>query len=291
MLGNRLALLTRLLACAALLGGQIVGGTIASAQGAPFSSSVWLPGPNSAGTSESFTSAIDGPAPGKPSQFSGWIVDTSAQGWSGIDDVQVWNGPMDAGGRLLAHPVFQKDRPDVAAALNNPYWAASGFSTDLSGGASIVYLYAHTPGKGWWYQQVFTPQASARAQSRPTLNIETPNSLATVHANSAYLVSGFAFDPSAQSNQGVGIDRVQVYLNGDRASGIYVGDATLGVFDKYALARGTQFANAGWQMSFQPNSWMDTQTDNHLVPLTVYARSSVTGLETQMQTTIVVTVP
>jgi hypothetical protein len=283
--------LTRLLASAALLGGLFVGALGASAQGAPLGSSVWLPGPDSAGTAESFSSAIDGPAPGKPSQFSGWIVDTSAQGWSGIDDVQVWNGPMDAGGRLLAHPVFQQDRPDVAAALNNPYWAACGFSADLGVGVSIVYLYAHTPGKGWWYQQVFTPQASARAQSRPTLNIETPTSLATVHSNAAYRVSGYAFDPNARADQGVGIDRVQVYLNGDRASGIYVGDATLGNFDKFASARGTQFANAGWQMSFQPNSWMDTPTDNHLVPLTVYARSSVTGLETQMQTTIVITVP
>ena len=289
-----MGLLTRVLVCAAVLGGQLVGAieaSEASAQAAPFSSSIWLPGPNSAGTSEAFSSAIDGPAPGNPAQLSGWIVDTSAQGWSGIDDVQLWNGPMDAGGRLLAHPVFQQNRPDVAAALNNPYWAASGFSTNLTGGATIVYLYAHTPGKGWWYQQVITPQASAQSQTRPTLNIETPTPLATVHSNQPYVVSGFAFDPNARGDQGVGIDRVQVYLNGDRGSGVYIGDATLGSFDKFAVASGTQFANAGWQMMFQPNSWIDTQTDNHLVQLTVYARSSVTGLETQMQTTIVVTVP
>ena len=290
MQGHHFGLWSRALACAALVCAALVGTLDAAAQTAPFNSSVWLAGQGASGQA-TLSSAIDGPASANPSQLSGWIVDTTAQGWSGIDDVQVWTGPMDAGGRLLAHPQFQLSRPDVAAALNNPYWAASGFSTTLSSGASIVYLYAHTPDKGWWYQQVFTPQASSMSTVPPTLNIETPTSLATVHSNAPYLVSGFAFDPNARPDQGAGIDRVQVFLNGDRASGIYVGDAKLGIHDTYAVTKGAQFANAGWQLQFQPNSWMDTQTDNHLTHLTVYARSSATGQETQVQTTIIITVP
>ena len=290
MQGHRFGLWSRGLACAAFICGQLLGTLDAAAQTAPFTSSVWIAGQGASGQS-TLSSAIDGPAPGNPSQLSGWLVDTTAQGWSGIDDVQVWNGPMDAGGRLLAHPLFQQNRPDVATALNNPFWAASGFSTNLSGGGTIVYLYAHTPDKGWWYQQVFMPQAASLGATQPRLNIETPTSLATVHSNAPYMVSGFAFDPHARPDQGTGIDRVQVYLNGDRGSGIYVGDATLGSFDKYAVTSGAQFANAGWQLQFQPNSWMDIQTDNQLLPLTVYARSSVTGLEAQLHTTIIISVP
>lgn len=39
---------------------------------------------------------------------------------------------MDAGGQLLAHPIIQQNRPDVAAIPGNAYWAASGFSGSLS---------------------------------------------------------------------------------------------------------------------------------------------------------------
>src|SRR5215471_157479 len=149
MQGHSFELWSRALACAALLCGLLVGTLDAAAQTAPFNSSVWIAGQGASGQA-TLSSAIDGLAPGNPTQLSGWIVDTTAQGWSGIDDVQVWTGPMDAGGRLLAHPQFQLNRPDVAAALNNPFWAASGFSTNLSNAGPIVYLYAHTPDKGWW---------------------------------------------------------------------------------------------------------------------------------------------
>src|SRR5438067_6059607 len=59
---------------------------------------------------------------------SGWFVDRTAQGWAGVDDVEVFLGTMGNGGRLLAHAFFQQDRPDVAAALGNAYWSASGWS-------------------------------------------------------------------------------------------------------------------------------------------------------------------
>jgi len=72
-----------------------------------------------------------------------------AQGWSGIDDIQIFGGLMGAGGQQVAHPQFQVNRPDVAAALNNPYWAASGWTTNIPSSAygpgSVLYVYAHTP--------------------------------------------------------------------------------------------------------------------------------------------------
>ncbi|MBV9174191.1 MAG: hypothetical protein JOZ81_29355 [Chloroflexi bacterium] len=256
------------------------------------SPSTWLPGPDASGAA-TFSGTVDQPSSPTSHQISGWVVDTTAQGWSGIDDVRIWDGLMQAGGREIAHAVFQLDRPDVAAALNNPFWAASGFSASLGTASFVtdatVYVYAHTPSKGWWYLQVTATPANIQVNPGPMLNIETPTPLATVHANSPYIARGFAFDPASTS--GPGVDRVQLYLNGDKSSGIYIGDATLGAADKFAANRGPQFGNAGWQLTFQPNSWLQNINDNQLVQLTVYAHSSLTGAETQATTTIVVSVP
>src|SRR5262249_61558355 len=65
---------------------------------------------------------------------------------------------MDGGGSMLARASVAQTRPDVAAALGNPYWAASGFGAFVGGGAvpaggQTLSVYAHT-GKGWWFQQV-----------------------------------------------------------------------------------------------------------------------------------------
>jgi hypothetical protein len=248
----------------------------------------WLAGPDGSGPTPSGT--VDQPK--DSTHLTGWVVDTSAQGWSGIDDVQVWNGPMNLGGQQIGHATIQLDRPDVAAALGNPYWSASGFSVTLPAntlGSTSVYVYAHTPAKGWWYQQVLSTASVVLPAAGPRLEVEVPTPLATVNSNAPYVARGFAFDPTAQ--QGTGIDRVQLYLNGDRTSGIYIGDAALGSYDKYAAATNPQFANAGWQLTFQPNSWLPNITDDQFVKLTVYAHSSVTGAEQQSQTTIVVSIP
>lgn len=227
--------------------------------------------------------------------FTGWVVDTTAQGWTGIDDVQIFNGLMDGGGRMVAHAALQLDRQDVASALNNPYWAASGWSATIPNGATgvgaVLYVYAHTPSKGWWYEQAILNVPFAGSQPAPRLDVALPTPLATVHDKSPYTMRGSAYDPLAGPGQGSGVDRVQVYLNGDRQTGIYIGDAQLGIPDTFAAHAGPQFANAGWQLTFQTSSWLNTQTDNSLTPMTIYARSSVTGEEANVQTTIVISVP
>ena len=52
---------------------------------------------------------------------------------------------MSAGGHLISHASIQLSRPDVAAALNNPYWSASGFSAPVSVTGLTLYVYIHTP--------------------------------------------------------------------------------------------------------------------------------------------------
>jgi hypothetical protein len=235
---------------------------------------------------------VDQPQSVTSAQLSGWVVDTTAQGWSGIDAVQVWNGPMDSGGQQISTAVIQLNRPDVAASLGNPYFASSGFSATVPantlGSGNILYIYAHTPDKGWWYSQVFST-GSAAFIGGPRLDVETPTPLATVHSNAAYTIRGTAYDPLADPSKSTGVDRVQVYLNGDRKSGIYIGDATLGLYDKFSQQAGQD--NAGFQLSFQPNSWMSSITDNQITQLTIYAHSSVTGNESNVQRSIIISVP
>ena len=263
----------------------------ASAQQVTLSASTWLAGPGASGL-PTLSGTVDQPT--SSSVISGWVVDTTAQGWSGIDDVQIWNGFMDAGGQLVSRPLIQQNRPDVAATLNNPYWAASGYAGTLQNAAQTgaLYVYAHTPARGWWYQQVLISSPVLSIAAGPRLDIEMPTPLATVHHNAPYTMRGTAYDPTASPDQGTGVDRVQVYLNGDRSSGILIGDAQLGLYDKFSAAAGPQFANAGWQLTFQTNSWLGADvSDNTITPMTVYAHSSVTGQETQSQVSIVISVP
>jgi hypothetical protein len=89
----------------------------------------------------------------------GWFVDRTAQGWAGADTVEIFLGVMGNGGTPLAHAFFAQDRPDVAAALGDPYWAASGWSalipaSQIPPGAQVLSVYAHSPATGWWYRQV-----------------------------------------------------------------------------------------------------------------------------------------
>jgi len=107
---------------------------------------------------------------------AGWFVDTTAQGWAGVDDVEVFVGSMETG-RPLGHAQFQQSRPDVAAALKNPYWATAGWSANVSTlglppGANTLSVYVHTPNKGWWLRQVpitLRPAASPTAMPTPSV--------------------------------------------------------------------------------------------------------------------------
>src|SRR5579864_4076965 len=103
---------------------------LSSASAQQVSTTDWFPGPGSVGDS-TYSGTVDQSS--SANALSGWVVDTTAQGWSGIDDVQILDGLMGAGGNLMAHPLFQQNRPDVAAALSNPYWAASGWSATVTG--------------------------------------------------------------------------------------------------------------------------------------------------------------
>src|SRR4029077_9861614 len=113
----------------------------------------WTPGPGASGDN-TYIGFIDVPSAGATVTnggftVAGWFVDTTAQGWAGADGVEVWLGVMD-GGQLVVKASFAQNRPDVASATGNPYWAASGFGADIPAGAlatgpQTLSVYVHTP--------------------------------------------------------------------------------------------------------------------------------------------------
>src|SRR5437879_4925344 len=97
----------------------------------------WQPGPDGV-LDNTYVGFIDQPTAGAtvpgsgPFAVTGWVADMTAQGWAGIDNVQVYLGTID-NGKTIAQAAFAQDRPDVVAALGNPYWAASGFVATVQG--------------------------------------------------------------------------------------------------------------------------------------------------------------
>ena len=205
--------------------------------------------------------------------------------------------------RCSPKPTLPRSRPDVGAALGNPFWAASGYSAvvppaSLSPGGQTLSVYAHTPGKGWWYEQAQVNVSSSAVASAPVaaaagprpcarrpgaalpiVAFEKPKDGEIVPTKNDYEIIGYALDKSAAPNQGVagsGIDRVQVYIGNDRDNnGIFLGEAELGFSDSTPVAQyGGQFASSGWRLTFKP-----TQFHANTYLLFAYARSAVSGKE------------
>lgn len=282
--------------------------------------STWMPGPNAAGDN-TYAGFVDAPSanatvPTGSFVVNGWFVDKTAQGWAGADDVQVFQGTMDGGGKMLAKATIGQNRPDVAAALGSPLWAGSGFTAvvppdSLAPGAQTLSVYAHTPDKGWWYTQVpvnvSTPAAAApapgpAASSPPAgaapgsvpqnqalvVAFEQPTDGEILYTRNTFEISGYALDRNATPSQGVsgsGVNRVQVYIGNDRTNGgIYLGDADLGYTSGVADAMyGQPFGYSGWRLTFMP-----TQFHANSYTLYAYARSAVTGMEDQAQRLITI---
>jgi hypothetical protein len=247
----------------------------AQAQGLPGGD--WQPAAGAAGdnTIEGF---IDQPAAGAniaagaPVGVSGWVVDTTAEGWSGVDDVQVLLGST-----LLTHVGVGVSRPDVANALGNPFFGNAGFSgvvsNPLPGGAQTLTIVAHTPGRGSWSKQVIVDVGGSGAAttgvaaSGLVLRIIAPSTDDLIPSNTSGVIYGVAYDTRTRAELGVGVDRIQLYLDGPRGQ---AGSQNLGD----AAQSGTN-----WSLAWAPTRF------NHVLHhvLFVYARSAVTGEEVLLQ--------
>jgi hypothetical protein len=204
----------------------------------------------------------------------------AAEGWAGIDGVQILQGD-----RVLVSGTVAGNRPDVASVTGNGFWAASGFDATvpgsaLSAGATTLSIAAHTPGKGTWTKQVSvtisgsgTATASAANQTGLVLTVLQPENQGTVTGNKNGTIFGLAYDTRTHSDLGSGVDRVQVYLDGERgvAGSQFIGEA--------------QLSGSNWRLDWEPTRW--NSVAHHF--LWVYARSSVTGEEKLVQVEINIT--
>jgi hypothetical protein len=135
----------------------------------------WLAGPGATGDN-TYSGVIDAPAmnaqltSNESVQLSGWFLDRTAVGWAGADDVEIYLGTFGNGGTLLTHANFAQSRPDVAGTFGRADWQPSGWTAAaltnaLVPGVNRLSVYAHSPAKGWWYQQItinVAPQATTR---------------------------------------------------------------------------------------------------------------------------------
>jgi hypothetical protein len=187
------------------------------AQSGPTIAGGWTAGPDATGAN-TYVGRVEAPRAGQTVQsganllVSGWAADTTAQGWSGFDQMQVYNGARDNGGTKLADGSVGQNRPDVADALGANF-LKSGFSaivpsSALTGGTTNLFVYLHTASKGWWYRTVsVNTQApvSLEFPTDPVVVIGKPTDgsiITTKQVLNRYVIVGYALDRncSFQSN-------------------------------------------------------------------------------------------
>lgn len=264
-----------------------------SALAAADAGSPWIAGPNAVGD-DTFVGFIDLPTPGVTIQRNstvnvrGWVVDRTAQGWTGIDDVQIYLGLSDQGGSLVTRASIGQRRDDVVAAFGNPFWAGAGFSAafaegSLAAGSNVLTVYAHTPDRGWWYKQVevhVDPLPDLPYADDPLLIIrEVVPSLAVFQTTSNLTLRGYAIDRNLPLDKvlgigGSGVSAVQFYLDGPRQSGTFLGTADFGRVNREATGFGPRFLQSGWELTVHPGEF---SVEKH--EFFIYATSAYTSLD------------
>lgn len=269
---------------------SIAPATVGADAGSP-----WLPGPMAVGQ-DTFSGFIDTPSsgltvmPDSTVTVQGWVVDTAAGGGTGIDDVRVYLGLQDQGAPLLAQATIGQKRDDVAAALGNPDFGASGFTAafpvnNLGVGSNMVTVSAHARDKGWRYQQLELRVAAApdRGYADDPLVIvrEAVPSLDVIRQGDLIL-RGYAIDRNMPKDQtlgvgGSGVSSVLFYLDGPKnaGGGVFLGNASLGLTNREATGFGERFRKSGWEMRIHLG---ELSADRHA--LFIYAYSAYWPSET-----------
>jgi hypothetical protein len=231
---------------------------------------------------------IDAPAPGDTVSgsvtFSGWAVDLTSPGGSGVDQVRLYrDAPPEQGGTPLAVATVGIDRPDIDAANSltgsMAGWTASVDFTDSPAGSSTVYIYAHTI-CGWTYatqvvsidsSNVAAPPAPAQAAPAIQIFMDTPTAGAMVNNGQALNVSGWAVDASGA---GTGVDTVRLFLDGPEGTGQPLGWANYGRSRPDVVSTS---GNPAWDKSGFDLVWPIAGISAGSHVLYVYAHSTATG--------------
>ena len=124
----------------------------------------WSSGPGAVGNS-TYIGRVETPRIGQIVNtgngllVSGWVADVTAQGWAGIDGVELWSGDRTSGGTKLGTGTVGLPRPDIGDIVGSNF-TNSGFSmvvpssawANIPAGNVELRLYVHTPNKGYWYR-------------------------------------------------------------------------------------------------------------------------------------------
>jgi hypothetical protein len=171
--------------------------------------------------------------------ISGWVLDPSSIGSSGVDSIDMFLGPDIATGTRLAVAQLGLRRTAVPSVSDNPDWANAGFSISLPLaevplGPTQLTLAAHTPDKGTWLStlQVVVPSLGsvpvrpAVAQTSAPLE---PGPMPGLRAEIAspqpgdQVARSFVMDVLAPN-----ADQIDIFLEPDRnAGGRLVGSASM----------------------------------------------------------------
>ncbi|MBV9358598.1 MAG: hypothetical protein JO023_24065 [Chloroflexi bacterium] len=295
-------------------------------------------GPNASGDN-TYIGSLEAPKQGVEIKsgadmaVTGWALDTTAQGWAGFDQMTVYDNPIDQGGTKLADGTVGLPRPDVAAMLGGPS-ANSGFSavvpsetlSAMKPGPMNVYVYLHTPHKGWWYQQSSVKLDAPRPDlqypndpqvviTRPQVGDNVSQSQKLKQNDNRLKILGWALDrnpvidPNSQNlgPANSGVCRVQLYLDGPRGTGTLLApSANLSqeILAANAQPNGTpvQQGSGRHSVAYPPGEfgaqynlagwrWDVNPTTLSLGPHTVYAyaRGCITGRESMTSTSFTVT--
>ncbi len=116
------------------------------------------------------------------------------------------------------------------------------------GSVHYLYLYVLIPKYGWSYmrQKVVVPGETNNLNENIKLSIESPPQNETIKEDdkSNIRISGWTFDSSSHDN--TGIDRVEIYLNGPKDFGKFLGRAEYGIKREDVA---NAFANANYTNS------------------------------------------
>ena len=114
-----------------------------------------------------------------------------------------------------------------------------------------------------------TPALAAPPPEVPTLDVGNPNP-GDMLIPGVLMMHGIAFDDNAE--EGLGVDRVSVFLGDRELGGRHLGDAILG--GRNVVTSDPQFAGGGWRLKTPVFKGSGKEVD-----LFVYARSTVNGQE------------
>jgi hypothetical protein len=261
----------------------------------------WVAGPETSGVAPVAGSLDSQPDGARADDFatlslSGWVVDSSAaDGGTGVGSVELYQGAANDHGPLLARADMSISRAEPVTISGNSDWGTAGFSLRLSlaslpGGATPLTLAVHTTQHGTWLSTIWltipvpdatapppdlSPEPTATPRPRtgpmlgppPRLVVTAPRSGATV--SGSYVLQGSAYDPSATTSQGTGIDRVEAFLEPDRdGGGRLLGDAVLVPTDTSSGSPQGAAYTLPVRVAPGPHT------------LYVHAHSAITGLET-----------